>query len=152
MNFDESMLDVYIYETQQLLGSLENALFAGENDKKLSADQINEVFRVMHTIKGASAMMEFEHMAKLSHSLEDMFALIREDATAAYDWPSIFDICFSAISFFNGELAKLLEKLPLDGDASELVALLKTLVSRLKGETAEPAVSLKKKDLPKIKL
>ncbi len=34
MNVDESMLDVYIYETQQLLESLENTLFAGENDKK----------------------------------------------------------------------------------------------------------------------
>ncbi len=51
MNVDESMLDVYIYETQQLLVSLEDTLFAGENGKKLNADQINEVFRIMHTIK-----------------------------------------------------------------------------------------------------
>ncbi len=138
MNVDESMLDVYIYETQQLLESLENTLFVGENDKKLNADQINEVFRIMHTIKGASAMMEFENVAKLSHSLEDMFALIRENVDGAYDWQEIFDIVFSAISFFNGELAKILAQTTMDGDASELINKLKNIVSRLKEKT-EPA-------------
>ena len=72
MNVDESMLDVYIYETQQLLESLENTLFEGESQKALNSDHINEIFRIMHTIKGAS-MMEFEQLAKLAHALEDMF-------------------------------------------------------------------------------
>ncbi|SHH84000.1 two-component system, chemotaxis family, sensor kinase CheA [Sporobacter termitidis DSM 10068] len=144
MNVDESMLDVYIYETQQLLESLENTLFAGENDKKLNTEQINEVFRIMHTIKGASAMMEFEHMAKLAHSLEDMFALIRENDAGSYDWPAIFDNVFSAISFFNGELAKLLDKQTMDGDSSDLIAKLKLLVARMKGESAAPAATAKK--------
>jgi two-component system chemotaxis sensor kinase CheA len=139
MNVDESMLDVYIYETQQLLESLENTLLAGENDKRLDPDQINEVFRVMHTIKGASAMMEYENMAKLAHALEDMFALIREDSAASYDWQAIFDAVFSAISFFNAELAKLLEKAPMDGDATQNISKLKELVVRLKGEKCEPA-------------
>lgn len=138
MNVDESMLDVYIYETQQLLESLENTLFAGENDKKLSPDQINEIFRIMHTIKGASAMMEFENMAKLSHSLEDMFSLIRENSAIVTEWSTIFDIVFSAISYFNGELTKLLEKSPMDGSPSEIIDRLKVLVSRLKGEKTEP--------------
>ena len=133
MNVDETMLDVYIYESQQLLESLENTLFAGESDKRLNSEQINEVFRVVHTIKGASAMMEFESMARLAHSLEDMFALIRESGAQADDWPVIFDIGFAAISFFNGELAKLLDKLPMDGDSSDIVARLAEMVARMKG-------------------
>lgn len=137
MNVDESMLDVYIYETQQLLESLENTLFAGENDKRLNAEQINEVFRIMHTVKGASAMMEFEHMAKLAHSIEDLFALIRENTAGAYDWPAIFDLVFGAISFFNGELAKLLEKKPADGDSSEITAKLRQMLDGLKVESPE---------------
>ena len=78
MNIDESMLDVYIYETQQLLEALENTLFEGESEKALGSDHINEIFRIMHTIKGASSMMEFEQLAKLAHALEDMFSHIRE--------------------------------------------------------------------------
>jgi two-component system chemotaxis sensor kinase CheA len=138
---DESMLDVYIYETQQLLESLENTLFAGENDKRLNAEQIDEVFRVMHTIKGASAMMEFENMAKLAHSLEDMFAIIRDNnGSGLSEWPDIFDIVFSAVSYFNGELAKLLEKAPMDGDPAPLMERLRALVARLQGDTAAAPV------------
>ena len=144
MNVDESMLDVYIYETQQLLESLENTLLAGENDKRLNSEQINEVFRVVHTIKGASAMMEFEHMASLSHSLEDMFALIRESGAQDDDWPVIFDIVFAAISFFTGELAKLLEKQPMDGNSSDIVLRLRDMVLRMKGGQAKQAAPAKK--------
>ncbi|NLA85834.1 MAG: chemotaxis protein CheA [Clostridiales bacterium] len=138
MNVDELMLDEYIFETQQLLESLENTLLAGESGKKLNADQINEVFRVMHTIKGSSAMMEFENMAKLAHSLEDMFALIRENVDLPYDWQAIFDIIFSAVSFFNAELAKLLDKAPLDGNASQIINKLKKIVGKIKGEGPKP--------------
>lgn len=137
MNVDESMLDVYIYETQQLLEALENTLFMGENDKKLNGDQINEVFRIMHTIKGASSMMEFENMAKLSHTLEDMFSQIRECDARTEEWPEIFDLVFSAISFFNSELGKLLDDKIMDGDASELIALLKTKLINLKENESE---------------
>lgn len=151
MNVDESMLDVYIYETQQLLESLENTLLAGESDHKLSADQINEIFRIMHTVKGASAMMEFENMAKLSHSLEDMFALIRENNTCVSDWPTIFDIVFSAISYFNGELTKLLDKVAMDGSPSEIIDRLKVQVSRLKTEKTEPSEAVIEKTPALIK-
>jgi len=132
MNVDESMLDVYIYETQQLLEALENTLFAGESEQKLNDDQINEVFRIMHTIKGASAMMEFENMTKLSHSLEDMFSQIREFGAPVQEWPGVFDLVFSAISFFNGELAKLQNKAAMDGDATDIIEKLKLSLKRLK--------------------
>ncbi|MFY9381482.1 MAG: Hpt domain-containing protein, partial [Eubacteriales bacterium] len=78
MRGDESLIESYIYEEQQLLESLENLLLDGEHGRKLSVDQINEVFRIMHTIKGAAAMMEFDEIARLSHALEDVFAFIRE--------------------------------------------------------------------------
>ncbi len=141
MNVDESMLDTYIYETQQLLEALENTLFEGENGKKLNPDQINEVFRIMHTIKGASAMMEFENMAKLSHVLEDMFSQIRDCDAPAKEWPDIFDLVFSAISFFNGELAKLLDHRAMDGDPKQLVHLLKSRLDVLKKGGPDTGVS-----------
>ena len=144
MNVDESMLDVYIYETQQLLESLENTLFAGESGRRLDSEQINEVFRIMHTIKGASAMMEFENMTKLAHSLEDMFSLIRETGAGDDKWPVIFDIVFAAISFFNGELAKLLEKQPMDGNSSDIVSRLGELITRMKDGQTEPTPEAKK--------
>jgi pyruvate/2-oxoglutarate dehydrogenase complex dihydrolipoamide acyltransferase (E2) component len=113
MNVDESMLEVYIYETQQLLESLEDTLLRGEKEKRLDSDDINEVFRVMHTIKGASAMMEFENMAKLAHSLEDMFSFIRDSGAPQSEWPNIFDLVFSAVAFFIKAIVVALKQFPV---------------------------------------
>ena len=125
MFVDESMLDVFIYESQQLLETMEKALFEGEKEKNLNQNQINEIFRAMHTIKGSSAIMEYDGMTKLAHTLEDMFSEIRDKGVDSREWPVIFDLAFSAMSFFNGELNKLLEKKNVDGDPSGLIVQVK---------------------------
>ena len=144
MNVDESMLEVYIYETQQLLESLEDTLLKGENEKRLDSDDINEVFRVMHTIKGASAMMEFENVTKLAHSLEDMFSFIRESGAPQNQWPNIFDLVFAAVAFFNNEVAKLQANSPMDGDASDIFEKITVQLARLKGAPEEIAPAAQK--------
>ena len=40
-------------------------------------DAIDEIFRSIHTLKGASASMGFANMEHLCHSMEDVFQLIR---------------------------------------------------------------------------
>ena len=132
------MLDAYIYETQQLLEALENTLLAGENGQKLDADQIGEVFRIMHTIKGASAMMEFEELSILSHKLEDMFTLIREGKDPGAAWPALFDVMFSSVSFFNAEMAKLLDKQTPNGDSLPLRERVEVLIRQIEGEETTP--------------
>ncbi len=140
MSADESMLEVYIYENQQLLETLETILLEGEEEKTLTAEQINEVFRVMHTVKGASSMMEFEGLAHLAHAVEDVFARIREAGAPASQWPTVFDLVFQAVSFFNQELARLQESGTTDGEAVELIDKLHHELAQLKGEQP-PAAS-----------
>lgn len=134
MSADESMLEVYIYENQQLLETLETILLEGEEEKILTAEQINEVFRVMHTVKGASSMMEFEGLAHLAHAVEDVFARIREAGAPASQWPTVFDLVFQAVSFFNQELARLQESGTTDGEAVELIDKLHHELALLKGD------------------
>ena len=43
-------------------------------------DAIDEIFRSIHTLKGASASMGFTNMEHLCHSMEDVFQLIRSGA------------------------------------------------------------------------
>ena len=61
----DPMIEVFIYENQQLLEKLEDILLQGEKQRSLNSEQINEVFRIMHTIKGSASMMSFESLAKL---------------------------------------------------------------------------------------
>lgn len=130
MSTDESMLDVYIYETQQLLQSLDDILLDGEGVERLTEDQINEVFRVMHTIKGASSMMEFDEIAEMAHATEDIFAQIRELGASDSQWPSVFNLVFRVVSFFNSELEKIQSAGKPDGVD---VALMNSLHEQLAG-------------------
>ncbi len=43
---------------------------------------IGEIFRSVHTLKGASASMGFSHLERLCHAMEDVFSLVRSGAAA----------------------------------------------------------------------
>lgn len=61
----ESMLEMYIFETNTLLEQLDEILLRTEDANVFSQEDINEIFRIMHTIKGSSAMMGFENLQHL---------------------------------------------------------------------------------------
>lgn len=154
MSAEESMVEVYIYETQQLLQRLDDVLLDGENRKILTEEQINEVFRSMHTIKGASAMMEFGTITTVSHAVEDIFSLIRESGAADDEWPAVFDLAFQTVSFINGEVAKLQEGIAPNGSVPELTerahALLAGMKARREGGTAAPAPAAAAEETPNV--
>ena len=56
----ESMLEMYIFETNTLLEQLDEILLRTEDANVFSQEDINEIFRIMHTIKGSSAMMDLK--------------------------------------------------------------------------------------------
>lgn len=47
---NESMLDMYIFETTQLIEQLEQLVIDGEKENGFS-NSIDEIFRIMHTVK-----------------------------------------------------------------------------------------------------
>ena len=75
----EGMIDAYIFEATSLLERLDQILMATESNSSFGEEDINEIFRIMHTIKGSSAMMGLDNMSKLAHAVEDMFFIIREE-------------------------------------------------------------------------
>ena len=74
----DSMLETYLFETNSLMDQLDEILLEAEKSKRFTVDDVNEIFRIMHTIKGSSAMMEFDSLMTTSHKLEDLFFLIRD--------------------------------------------------------------------------
>jgi len=65
-NFD-SVLDMYLFEENTLLEQLDEILLKAENEQAFDKDCIDEIFRIMHTIKGSSAMMQFNSIMTISH-------------------------------------------------------------------------------------
>lgn len=118
----EPMIEVFIYETTTLLEQLDEILLAAEKSQHMTGENVNEIFRVMHTIKGSSAMMGLSGISNLTHHLEDMFFIIREDETKlhARNGGNIFDLLFRASDFLKSEVEHIqqdAEYLPADATA-----------------------------------
>ena len=71
------MMEAYLYEMNTLLEQLDDIVLAAEEAKTFSQEDVNEIFRIMHTFKGSSAMMEFNTLMTVAHRIEDMFFIIR---------------------------------------------------------------------------
>jgi len=53
-NGKDPMLEMFIFETLQLSDQLEQLVLNSEKSDFFEAAEINEIFRIMHTIKGSA--------------------------------------------------------------------------------------------------
>ena len=106
MSANDSILDVYLYENGQLLDSLESLLLACEKSGTFTSEEIGDIFRILHTIKGSSAMMNFDNITGLSHALEDLFGFLREHQARKRDYRKISDLVFSSVDAMKAEFGK----------------------------------------------
>ena len=143
MGSGNEILDMYIYETNTLLEQLETIVLEAEKVDTFSQEDVNQIFRIMHTIKGSSAMMEFDTLATVAHRIEDMFFIIREGTMSVVsedNRPALFDVVFQSIDYFRGEVEKVEADEPLDKDIDSFMSNINTLIAKIKGETPpEPA-------------
>ncbi len=130
----ESMLDTYLFETNSLLDQLDEMLVKDEKLGDFSSDDVNEIFRIMHTIKGSSAMMEFGSLSSIAHHIEDLFFYIRDkgiDSLSAQHKKELFNLMFRSEDCLRGQVEKVESGEPLDTDmdafASEINSFLKKI-------------------------
>jgi two-component system chemotaxis sensor kinase CheA len=72
----DELLKVYLGETEENLTLLEEMLVLLEV-KADDEEVINAVFRAAHTLKGNAAMLGFDGLARLAHSMEDLLDEVR---------------------------------------------------------------------------
>lgn len=144
-NYDsgnDSILEMYIFESETLLDQLEEILLQSEDNAELTPDDINEIFRIMHTIKGSSAMMEFDMLAHSAHKLEDLFFVIRENGIKPEDFGDLMDLVLNFSTFLKGEVEKIKNNETLLDENEELTGETDAFLNRIKGlvtETPEQA-------------
>ena len=140
MGSGNEILDTYIYETNTLLEQLESIVLAAEKADTFSQDDVNEIFRIMHTIKGSSAMMEYDTLTTISHRIEDLFFIIRENTMSVVseeNRPALFDLMFQSIDYFRSEVDKIEAGQPLDKNIDSFLANINSLIAKIKGEPEE---------------
>ena len=73
------MLETYQMETNDLMGIFSRLVLTGEQNNGFTEDEINEIFRTAHTIKSASAMMGLTELSTITHRMEDLFSIYRDE-------------------------------------------------------------------------
>ena len=131
----EAMIDTYIFETTALLEQLDEILLRTEKANEFTEEDINEIFRIMHTVKGSSAMMGFENLQRLAHKGEDMFFIIREAPEKMTDVGFVYDLVFQMSDLFKAEIDMIQNDDDYEAtDFSEMIAKLEKGAKMLKGE------------------
>jgi len=130
---NDPILEMYIFETLHLLEQLEDFILRSEKNNNFN-DEMDEIFRIMHTLKGNSAMMMFDNIATLSHSLEDMFDYLRKNNSNNINFSEITDLVLSGMDFIKEEISKIENDKEADGNADELINKIRNSIKESSGE------------------
>ncbi len=135
----ESMLEVYLFEANDLLEHLDEILLQCEKANAFDTDSINEIFRIMHTIKGSSAMMQFNSLATISHKVEDLFFYVRENGIDPKFNNELFDLMFKSSDFIKDEIAKVENNEPLTTDIGTFEQEINDFLKKISGAPTQEA-------------
>jgi two-component system chemotaxis sensor kinase CheA len=120
-------LPLFLAEAGEHLEELNVAVVRIEADPA-DTETVNEIFRIAHSLKAMSATMGFAGIAALTHTMEDVFELLRQRSGGLS--PDAVDVVFECLD----ALSAAVDGIEADGDEridpAPLVARLERLVRR----------------------
>ena len=117
----EKYKGLFLEESRDHLSALSRLLLSLEQDRTPHAEDLNEVFRHLHSLKGMAAAMGFGAMADLAHRAEDLVDVYRGQPTKLT--PAQVDVLLRGVDHLQAQLAAVENDEPIPSDP-ELVALL----------------------------
>lgn len=86
--------------------------------EEVTEDNIDAIFRIVHSVKGNSKACEFEDLSTISHEFEDLMLKVKENEFKFCQ--NIFDLCFNYIDEITLVLEETRRDLDYKHDYSEL--------------------------------
>ncbi|KWX72555.1 chemotaxis protein CheA [Paenibacillus riograndensis] len=118
-------LSMFIDESNDHLQSLNESMMGLEaNPEDLSIVQV--IFRSAHTLKGMAATMGFEDLASLTHQMENVLDLVRNNKLRMQDF--IFDTLFKSLDALESMVEDITGGGEGKADVSAIVASLQAIV------------------------
>lgn len=128
-------LSMFIDESNDHLQSLnENLLLLEGEPEDLTI--VQSIFRSAHTLKGMSATMGYEDLASLTHEMENVLDLVRNNKLKMDSF--IFDVLFKGLDALEGMVQDITGGGTGKADVSSIVASLQSI---LKGDYKSAAES-----------
>ncbi|MBI3616825.1 MAG: chemotaxis protein CheW [Candidatus Omnitrophica bacterium] len=138
VEIDQTYLGIYLDETEQNITRFNDDLVILEKNP-VDPDLINDLFRIIHTIKGSSAMMNISSVKEIAHAMENILVIARENRQA---FPEMFPPLFGGIDTISGIVSSLRHKKAVAVDVVSVVEKLKEYAQ------SSPVEIRRKDDLP----
>ncbi len=123
---DKSYWELFFGESEEYISQINQFLVKLEKDPH-DTEAINEIFRLMHTLKGMAATMGFSELSEFAHKIEDVFDLLRSGKREVT--PRIMDVIFSSIDAFQLMLTQLREKKPFTVEVNDYIKELEEAIA-----------------------
>lgn len=136
----DNLLDTYLFETNSLLEQLDELLINAEKNADFTSDDVNEIFRIMHTIKGSSAMLEFNSLMTIAHHIEDLFFYIRENGISklsSSDKSELFNLMFKSTDMLREEVRKVENNEPLSINIDSIITEINSFLNKISAGAAD---------------
>lgn len=127
----------YLRDAGEGFQEINTALLALEKDNSRK-ELLDEIFRVVHTLKSSSVMLEFPEIAELAHASEDLLDRMRKDKAQVTQ--ETIDVLFDVVDMLETMVKRRERKIEPDADWEMRFAELKKkiiLFADLKSETPE---------------
>lgn len=143
---DPELLDEFVEEARDHLARIETILSETSSESPGFAESINDVFRGMHSIKGAAGLLELPNIRDVSHAAETVLAAVRE-GSYGLDAPGI-----QALLRARDRLSEMVDDLANEGavDAREELAELNALLTKPAAKVAEPPRAAQVEDVAEV--
>lgn len=131
LDMDDLYYAMFLEETKEQILAIEQELLILEQGQG-DAETINSIFRMAHSIKGASATMGFDDMTSLSHHLENLLSRVR--AKEIQVDTQVMNTFFKSIDALQEIHLAIQENRAADVDIENIVEEIKEMIPNKKGE------------------
>lgn len=132
MSFEDELLGEFVVESNEHLADVENQFLAIEEmGENVDVDLVNNVFRAIHSIKGAAGFLGMTKVNDLAHSLENVLNMMRNLELTPTS--AIVDVMLKSADRLQGLIDDIHNS--NDADVSEFVSALDAIAA---GEKLAP--------------
>lgn len=121
----QEVLEEFILETEEILDNLDQNFVELEKSPE-NIGLINEIFRSMHTIKGASGFLGLNQMVEVAHQAENVLNILRQEKLKVT--PAIMDTLLKSADLIKELLDIIKNNESREIDLSEILSELNQII------------------------
>ncbi|BBH24592.1 chemotaxis protein CheA [Paenibacillus baekrokdamisoli] len=127
-NITSAYMSIYLDELEEQLQILDQMLLELERVSEQNAlPVLQTIFRAAHTLKGSSAVMGFEQIKDLTHKVESVFDLLRNNRLALD--VNLVNVLFRCVDYLKVQRELFLQGVHVEKPIYELLELLEPYMS-----------------------